>query len=1240
MDPSVSRKVRDECNTCATEQHDSLNLSQALTDGELRHVCTFLSKCNALTKLDLSNNSFGTEEEGKLLAGVLDFELDTTLLSEIDLSSNCRHTTSDGPGFARGFAAALGRNKSLKILNLSRNYKLSSIKLAEGWRSRDGDNRSPWVRISDGFEQSEMPGEPEGIIVLAKAVKQNQHLVSVDFFGNKIGLVQARSLAAILDEHSSLKSLCGNLGNEVELNMDWPAAEGKERVEIGRAEAIMLAPEISRNENLAKLTINKKVVIERTLTDLVFDKDAIGTAELIILAAFLPKCHALLKLGLSNSGLAVTAAGDVLAQIIASTTVLQDLDISHNKPRSCKSRVQEKESILGFVSGVSVGIRGNKSLTKLHMKDESWRLPGEAKMAMGEALCVSSIFEVVLDDWTIKKDTTALDVSGKHLVPEDIALLMGSTVNAALTQLDVGGNDVGSFVGWMYNDPSKKDDDWRYEHSDGRHQEEKPEVGEEAMGHYVGYLALERLINNTPTLTRLDCDNTQMSADQMERIVALAQSRKKLAYLCGIPFRDESLSEFDFGESPVGLERSIVVGSFFKNATNLTKISFVPIRVRRGYPTTVTLTTAVTEVDFTGQTIGAAGAKIVAAFLPKCMALTIVQLMGCKAGATQLTELQEIMRLHPQLESLCGVPNGATEAVLAGISMDADDVAVVAAEFPHKPTLTKLDISHNTMCGNSTAGIQSIAGAFEKESTVSALVLAGMQLGRAGAGAALAKMLSVNTVLTELDLSTNHLGRVFSATQDMQAFVQSISEGLAVNNALLVLNVSNNKLGAANAKCIATALATNRTLSKLVISRNSVGKEGAFAIAHALEDHPSLQMLNISSDDTLGSGDAAIFSKLLSRPVNKMSFEIEHQGKPMAVVPGAPLPMLPVEVDNSFDAALLRLFQEQSKRRRVHLSYSREDAELLLKVQQVVVRAGWELTGLMFGQGAEWFSTWKQELFTADAVIVCFTEGNAQALNNQGVGYREKLTQRFLQSNKEAALYKEAAAIREKQAISPAFAVYVLDGIKSTPEQLFHNIGHPFYGPLDKWTGFIDGFSNPDRLRELQQQQLQLANVSTAAVVVPQSPQAPAVAPPVPVPVSAPVLASPPSLVATTVSVGSSEDLLRQQIKELQTALEQQLREQQQQLDAKDRRFEEQQQLHQQQLVELQQKQMQSMELHMATHQQQASQQAAQMQEMHQMMTHLTSELLPSPEGGAAKAIRGAGRGARGSWFRSPSSSK
>ena len=78
-----------------------------------------------------------------------------------------------------------------------------------------------------------------GVIALADAIKKNGALVSANLLNNDIGFEQAQNLAAILKEHATLKSLCGNKGNETELDLS-----GKK---MGVDGAIMLAPEIVAN---------------------------------------------------------------------------------------------------------------------------------------------------------------------------------------------------------------------------------------------------------------------------------------------------------------------------------------------------------------------------------------------------------------------------------------------------------------------------------------------------------------------------------------------------------------------------------------------------------------------------------------------------------------------------------------------------------------------------------------------------------------------------------------------------------------------------------------------------------------------------------------------------------------------------------------------------------------------------------------------------------------------------------
>jgi hypothetical protein len=105
----------------------------------------------------------------------------------------------------------------------------------------------------------------------------------VNLLKNEIPMEQAKALARILKEHPTLKSLCGNSGEETELDMSGAAI---------RAEyAVMLAPEIAGNGALTKLTFGDKQVV--TMTTEMTEADFSGKLEFYeaqIVAAFLPKC--------------------------------------------------------------------------------------------------------------------------------------------------------------------------------------------------------------------------------------------------------------------------------------------------------------------------------------------------------------------------------------------------------------------------------------------------------------------------------------------------------------------------------------------------------------------------------------------------------------------------------------------------------------------------------------------------------------------------------------------------------------------------------------------------------------------------------------------------------------------------------------------------------------------------------------------------------------------------------------
>jgi hypothetical protein len=78
--------------------------------------------------------------------------------------------------------------------------------------------------------------------------------------------------------------------------------------------------------------------------------------------------------------------------------------------------------------------------------------------------------------------------------------------------------------------------------------------------------------------------------------------------------------------------------------------------------------------------------------------LSVANVIGNKIGKEELSKLREIMHSKPNLMSLCGIPDDATEADLSYLSMDADDIAIIlASELPDKRSLSTLDVSNSNI---------------------------------------------------------------------------------------------------------------------------------------------------------------------------------------------------------------------------------------------------------------------------------------------------------------------------------------------------------------------------------------------------------------------------------------------------------------------------------------------------------------------------------------------------------------
>jgi hypothetical protein len=108
------------------------------------------------------------------------------------------------------------------------------------------------------------------------------------------------------------------------------------------------------------------------------------------------------------------------------------------------------------------------------------------------------------------------------------------------------------------------------------------------------------------------------------------------------------------------------------------------------------------------------------------------------------------------------------------------------------------------------AGIIAIADAIPDMGALTALILKDNKLLTPEAGKVLAGMLAANTVLKELDVSSNAWQEGGWTKGDGPGFAEELAVGISDNGALSILNIATNYLGDKGAIALASGLASSR----------------------------------------------------------------------------------------------------------------------------------------------------------------------------------------------------------------------------------------------------------------------------------------------------------------------------------------------------------------------------------------------------------------------------------------------
>ena len=468
-----------------------------------------------LEKLLMAKNEIGTKDAGEALGRAL---AQNSVLKELDVSNNKYYHDKDwktDPGFSSGIADGIKNNRALVKLLMGAN----SFKGIEAGKAL-GDA----MAVNTVLKELDISGGEYGKKCDAAFIKgfspglgANGALMSVNLLKNYIGVEQANILVGILKEHPTLMSLCGNKGNEAELNMS-----GKME---GAEDSIMLVPEIVAN----------------------------GAIE---------------KLLMADNSLCNKEAGKALATMLASNTTLKELDLSNNTYYQCDSP--------GFVQELAIGVKNNGALTSVNIsrneiESEGWKAFAPVlknrnlkELNIAGNYLDKTIFDVirtmealtslnvsnnryllnresgkaladVLKDNTVLKE---LDVSNNYdrydRRPQDSVgfaqeFAVGLRSNRALTSLNISNNNIGKFVlptEWRavpkYDYSSVEN---KYKHVDGREQEKHP-------GKPEGFIAIADAIKTNKTLETIRMGRNKINGAEagkaLANVVAINTTLKEL----------------------------------------------------------------------------------------------------------------------------------------------------------------------------------------------------------------------------------------------------------------------------------------------------------------------------------------------------------------------------------------------------------------------------------------------------------------------------------------------------------------------------------------------------------------------------------------------------------------------------------------------------------------------------------------------------------------------------------------
>lgn len=358
-----------------------------------------------LQKLDISKSPIHTG--GQALAKAL---RNNTVMTEL----NIRDTRLQNSFME--IAETLPTMTALRSINILKNDITSDeLKAIEAAFKENKTLKSICGASGTELDLSNQQLTNNDVKVVISELHNNKKLVSVNMLYNLIDTSHAKALVHTQElvniRGRRLKSLCGNSGDETQLDMSGDySLVWKDKRLLKNHGAIMLAPEIVANKSLTSLNISQnyicsyigtgktiKITYEPDDSNLYFSPHREGEDEelvkydlsgLIALADAIGKNKSITSLNMSSNSMATKEAGAIIARMIRINSVLKELNLSsnthepseydieyHNILREYESYcvgsvLQELEERFAqeFAAQLVDGMQGNRTLTSLNIR--------------------------------------------------------------------------------------------------------------------------------------------------------------------------------------------------------------------------------------------------------------------------------------------------------------------------------------------------------------------------------------------------------------------------------------------------------------------------------------------------------------------------------------------------------------------------------------------------------------------------------------------------------------------------------------------------------------------------------------------------------------------------------------------------------------------------------------------------------------------------------------------------------